>query len=49
MAKHPTYGKICYIEIPAIDISVSSKFFETVFGWHVRTDNHGSASFLTMA
>ena len=47
MTNHPTYGngKICYIEIPANDISVSSKFFETVFGWNIRTDNHGSASF----
>ncbi|UOE49634.1 VOC family protein [Mucilaginibacter sp. SMC90] len=47
MAKQPTYGngKICYIEIPANDISVSSKFFETVFGWHIRTNNEGFASF----
>jgi predicted enzyme related to lactoylglutathione lyase len=47
MEKQPTYGngKICYIEIPAIDIPTSAKFFETVFGWNVRTDNHGFAAF----
>jgi predicted enzyme related to lactoylglutathione lyase len=47
MAKQPTYGngKICYIEIPAIDVTQSANFFETVFGWNVRTDNHGSAAF----
>ena len=26
-------GKICYIEIPAVDISRSVLFYETVFGW----------------
>ena len=47
MAKQPTFGngKICYIEIPATDIPTSAKFFETVFGWKIRTDNHGFASF----
>jgi predicted enzyme related to lactoylglutathione lyase len=47
MANQPTYGngKICYIEIPAIDISVSSTFFQKVFGWEIRTNNEGFASF----
>ena len=26
-------GKICYLEIPATDIDVSVKFYETVFGF----------------
>ncbi len=38
-------GKICYLEIPASDIPVSANFYEAVFGWPVRTDNHGSAAF----
>ena len=44
---HPTFGngKICYIEIPAADINASAKFYETCFGWHIRTDNNGVASF----
>lgn len=47
MANQPTYGngKICYIEIPANDISVSSTFFQKVFGWHIRINNEGLASF----
>ena len=44
---HPTFGngKICYLEIPADDISVSAKFYQTVFGWNVRFDEEGNASF----
>ena len=37
----PNYrtGKICYIEIPAIDISESAQFYQQAFGWHVRQRN----------
>lgn len=47
MASEPIYGngKICYVEIPAIDIAQSAAFFQKIFGWHVRQDNHGNASF----
>ena len=33
--KHPTLGngKVCYIEIPALDINRSAEFYEKVFGW----------------
>lgn len=43
----PTFanGKICYIEIPAVDIQQSSAFYQTVFGWHIREDNAGNVSF----
>ncbi|MHB1458024.1 MAG: VOC family protein [Armatimonadota bacterium] len=36
--KQPTLGngKICYIEIPAVDIEVSAAFYEAVFGWRIR-------------
>jgi predicted enzyme related to lactoylglutathione lyase len=30
-------GKICYVEIPATDISKSSEFYTKVFGWKTRT------------
>lgn len=45
--KQPTFGngKICYIEIPADDVSLSAKFFETVFNWRIRTDDAGNISF----
>ena len=43
----PNYrtGKICYIEIPASDISVSAQFYQRVFGWHIRHRSDGSTAF----
>ncbi|MDO3628460.1 VOC family protein [Mucilaginibacter sp. BT774] len=38
-------GKICYVEIPADDIPKSANFYEAVFGWPIRSDNHGNAAF----
>jgi predicted enzyme related to lactoylglutathione lyase len=38
-------GKICYIEMPATDISRSSDFYQQVFGWNVRTRGDGSIAF----
>jgi predicted enzyme related to lactoylglutathione lyase len=38
-------SKICYIEIPALDISRSAEFYERIFGWHLRTRNDGSVAF----
>ncbi len=38
-------GKICYIEIPALDVVQSSKFYQIVFGWNIRQDNSGNTSF----
>jgi predicted enzyme related to lactoylglutathione lyase len=38
-------GKICYIEIPAIDISQSAQFYQRAFGWHVRRRDDGSTAF----
>ena len=47
MDKTPTYGngKICYLEIPAINIDSSVAFYKTVFGWNIRTRSDGSISF----
>jgi predicted enzyme related to lactoylglutathione lyase len=43
----PTYGngKICYIEIPALDVARSADFYECVFGWQVRRRDDGSTGF----
>jgi uncharacterized protein len=43
----PTFGngKICYLEIPAADISRSSEFYRKVFGWSVRRRGDGSVAF----
>ena len=38
-------GKICYVEIPAIDIRRSADFYAKVFGWRVRTRGDGSTAF----
>jgi predicted enzyme related to lactoylglutathione lyase len=38
-------GKICYIEIPATDISRSAGFYQRVFGWTIRTRSNGSTAF----
>jgi predicted enzyme related to lactoylglutathione lyase len=38
-------GKICYIEIPAVDIEASSSFYERVFGWRLRRRDNGSIAF----
>lgn len=38
-------GKICYIQIPAIDIPLSAKFYEKAFGWNLRERKDGSIAF----
>jgi len=38
-------GKICYIEIPAIDASESAQFYQRAFGWHIRLRDDGSTAF----
>jgi predicted enzyme related to lactoylglutathione lyase len=47
MDNEPTYGngKICYLEIPAGDVHISSAFYHDVFGWKIRTNNEGNPSF----
>jgi hypothetical protein len=45
--EHPTFrnGKICYIEMPAIDVQQSAAFYEAVFGWNIRRRDDGATSF----
>jgi predicted enzyme related to lactoylglutathione lyase len=45
--KHPTLsnGKVCYIEIPAVDIEQSVSFYKGIFGWQTRTRGDGSIAF----
>src|SRR2546423_12002842 len=38
-------GKICYLEIPAVDIQASSKSYQSVFGWKLRTRGDGVIAF----
>jgi predicted enzyme related to lactoylglutathione lyase len=38
-------GKICYLEIPTIDIRQSATFYQAVAGWHIRQRGDGSVAF----
>jgi len=38
-------GKICYIEIPTDDVTVSSFFYNKCFGWELRTRGDGTVAF----
>ena len=38
-------GKICYVEIPAVDITQSAQFYEGVFGWKTRRRGDGQIAF----
>jgi predicted enzyme related to lactoylglutathione lyase len=39
------HGKICYIEMPSIDVAKSAEFYRKVFGWNVRTRGDGEVAF----
>lgn len=45
--KHPSLGngKICYLEIPAIDINASASFYKAIFGWQIRQRSDGHVAF----
>lgn len=38
-------GKICYIEIPAIDVPRSAEFYSRIFGWTIRQRGDGATAF----
>jgi len=38
-------GKICYLEIPAVDVRRSSTFYQAVFGWRLRQRGDGQTAF----
>ena len=38
-------GKVCYIEIPAVDVERSAAFYASVFGWNVRSRPTGRTAF----
>jgi uncharacterized protein len=45
MSPTPKNGKICYIEIPAVDVQRSADFYAKVFGWGLRKRGNGSTAF----
>jgi len=40
-----TNGKICYVEMPAVDIRRSADFYSKVFGWQIRRRGDGATAF----
>lgn len=38
-------GKICYVELPAIDVARSAQFYQSAFGWNIRKRGDGATSF----
>src|SRR5206468_5696168 len=38
-------GKVCYIEIPAVDVQSSADFYAKVFGWRIRKRGDGHIAF----
>lgn len=39
------HGKICFVELPAVDVGASSAFYQGVFGWGVRPSGDGLLHF----
>jgi predicted enzyme related to lactoylglutathione lyase len=39
------HGKICSVELPALDVARSAEFYRAVFGWNVRRRGDGSTAF----
>jgi len=38
-------GKICYVEIPAVDVEESAEFYRRAFGWAIRKRGDGATAF----
>jgi predicted enzyme related to lactoylglutathione lyase len=38
-------GKICYLQIPALDVKRSADFYRDVFGWNIRDHGNGALAF----
>ena len=45
MPQSKTHGKICYVELPATDVSRSADFYSKVFGWKSRRRGDGALAF----
>ena len=39
------HGKLCYVEIPAVDVARSAAFYRDVFGWAIRQRGDGRTAF----
>ena len=39
------FGRMYYVEIPAVDVTASAAFYQSVFGWSVRQRGDGATAF----
>lgn len=39
------HGKVCYIQMPALDIPASAEFYRRVFDWRIRERDGGEIAF----
>lgn len=39
------HGKVCYVELPAVDAATSARFYEEAFGWKTRVRGDGALAF----
>ncbi len=45
MSPTRTNGKICYLELPTVDVARSADFYARAFGWHIRKRDDGAVAF----
>mgnify|MGYP003579096432 CR=1 FL=1 len=45
MSPKSEHGKVCYIEIPAVDLERSASFYASVFRWKLRKRSDGRTAF----
>jgi uncharacterized protein len=45
MAPTSMNGKICYVELPALDVESSAAFYQEIFGWQIRQRGDGATAF----
>ena len=45
MAPTLGHGKVCYVDLPAVDVEESSSFYSRLFGWTLRQRHDGAVSF----
>ena len=45
MAPTMANGKICYLELPAVNVAQSADFYSKVFGWNMRKRGDGAQAF----
>src|SRR4051794_33705775 len=45
MAPTLGHGKVCYVDLPAIDVEQSARFYTELFAWTLRRRHDGATTF----